>query len=261
MGVLGRRMAVVVVMVVAASSWTACGDDDDEAAGGSPSTAEQNSSGSIPRSLGAAESAAEDSIDLILAGKREATVESAATLVDLAGGDLADDLDGVATEEEIADLNSRAEALARIAPDGEPVDVALAANHAFELIAGFFGRFDSEVPGEVLLLDYYDFEAKLRALAEDIDTVRSTVGRLSEVWNGLRADFPSGNGGTAAGKRFDAHVAAMQTLVGAGTDFAAMVKRGAARPGSGRRVGGRVRRLTADRRVSGAGRRPASPGA
>jgi hypothetical protein len=174
---------------------------------------------SIPRSLRQAESAAEDSIDLILAGKRDQTVRSANTLDKLAQDDLARDLEGIASKEELGELQARAGELAGIAPTGEPIAVALAANHAFELIAGFFGKFKSDVPGAVLLLDYLDFEAKLRAMAHEIDPVRATVTRLSTTWSELAKTFPSGDKAGAARTRFDAHVAAMTTLAAAGTDF------------------------------------------
>ena len=178
---------------------------------------------SIPRSLSRAESAAEDSIDLILAGKRDKAVRSATNLDQLAQGELAKDLEGVASKEELGELQARAAELARIAPSGEPIAVALAANHAFELIAQLFGKFQSDVPGSVLVLDYLDFEAKLRGLAHDIDPFRATVTRLSATWGDLAKTFPSGDKAGAVRGRFDAHVAAMTSLAAAGTDFDGMV--------------------------------------
>ena len=177
---------------------------------------------SIPRSLSRAESAAEDSIDLILAGKRDKAVKSAGDLDHLAQGDLAKDLEGVATKEELGELQARAAELAKVAPSGEPIAVALAANHAFELIAQLFGKFHSDVPGTVLVLDYLDFEAKLRALAHDIDPLRATVTRLSTTWGELAKTFPSGDKANAVRGRFEAHVAAMTSLATAGTDFDGM---------------------------------------
>jgi hypothetical protein len=180
--------------------------------------------GSIPRSLSRAESAAEDSIDLILAGKRDKAVRSAGTLDDLAQGDLAEDLEGVASKEELGELRARAAELARIAPAGEPLAVALAANHAFELIAGFFGKFPSDVPGAVLTLDYLDFEAKLQALAHNVEAERATVTRLSATWREVAKNFPTGEGAAAVRSRFDAHVAALGALAAAGTDFDGMAR-------------------------------------
>ncbi len=171
-----------------------------------------------------AESAAEDSIDLILAGKRDKAVKSAATLDDLAQRDLARDLEGIASKEELGELQARASELAKIAPTGEPIEVALAANHAFELVAQLFGKFQSAVPGTVLVLDYLDFEAKLRALAHEIDPVRATVTRLSTTWSELLKTYPSGDKASAARGRFEAHVAAMTTLATAGTDFDGLAK-------------------------------------
>jgi hypothetical protein len=179
---------------------------------------------SIPRSLSRAESAAEDSIDLILAGNRDKAIRSAANLDQLAQRDLAKDLDGIASKEELGELQARATELARIAPSGEPIAVALAANHAFELIARLFGKFHSDVPAAVLTLDYLDFEAKLRALAHDIDPLRAAVTRLSTTWSELAKPFPSGDKAGAVRGRFDAHVAAMTTMATAGTDFDGMAR-------------------------------------
>lgn len=206
------RSAVLAVGLVVAVFGAACGDD----AGGSEARR------SVPDSLSKAESAAEDSIDLILAGKRDKTIKSARTLDDLAQGKLADDLEGNASKEELGELRARAAELARIAPDGEPLTVALAANHAFELIAGFFGRFETKAPGVVMLLDYFDFEAKLRALAHQIDPLRAAVDQLSKTWAELSKALPAGDQAVAARTRFDAHVAAMTALLAVGTDFDGM---------------------------------------
>jgi hypothetical protein len=213
----GRRSAAVMAAVVALAVFgSSCGKDGE---GG-----EQSGRRSVPRSLSRAESAAEDSIDLILAGKRDKAIQSAGTLDRLAQRDLAEDLEGIASKEELGELQARAGELAKIAPTGEPIAVALAANHAFELIAQLFGKFQSAVPGTVLVLDYLDFEAKLRALAHEIDPVRATVTRLSTTWSELSKTFPSGDKASAARNRFDAHVAAMTSLATAGTDFDGMAK-------------------------------------
>ena len=194
------------------------------AACGRSSGEEREGQKSIPRSLSRAESAAEDSIDLVLAGNREKAIRSATTLDQLAQRDLAKDLEGVASKEELGELQARAAELARIAPSGEPIAVALAANHAFELIAQLFGKFHSDVPGSVLVLDYLDFEAKLRALAHDIDPLRATVARQSATWSELAKTFPSGDKAGAVRGRFDAHVAAMTSMAAAGTDFDGMAR-------------------------------------
>ncbi|HEV8623349.1 MAG TPA: hypothetical protein VG034_02720 [Acidimicrobiia bacterium] len=212
----GRRGAAVVALGVALAVFgTACSRGSGE---------ESEGRKSIPRSLSRAESAAEDSIDLILAGNRDKAIRSAANLDQLAQRDLAKDLDGIASKEELGELQARATELARIAPSGEPIAVALAANHAFELIAQLFGKFHSDVPAAVLTLDYLDFEAKLRALAHDIDPVRATVTRLSTTWSELAKTFPSGDKAGAVRGRFDAHVATMTTMATAGTDFDGMAR-------------------------------------
>ena len=192
--------------------------------GGSRGGAEGDAGASgVPPSLPRAESAAEDSIDLVLAGKRDKVVKMAGRLDDLANGDLPRDLQDVASADEIKELQSRTADFVRIAPDGEPVAVGLAANRAFELIAGFFGRYETKTPGEVLLLDYYDFEAKLQALAHDMAKVRATVDRMAGIWLGLDDAVRSHRGGSGPADAFDAHVAAMERLT-TGSDFPALVK-------------------------------------
>ena len=215
MGARGRRWgaAVVALGVALAVFGTACSRSSEEGSEGRKG---------VPRSLSRAESAAEDSIDLILAGKRDKAIRSAADLDKLAQGDLVKDLDGVASKEEFGELQARAADLARIAPSGEPIAVALAANHAFELIAQLFGKFQSDVPGSVMVLDYLDFEAKLRALAHDIDPLRTAVNRLSSTWSELSKTFPSGDKAGAVRGRFDAHVTAMTAMATTGTDFDGM---------------------------------------
>jgi hypothetical protein len=210
-----RGGAAVIAVALAVAFGTGCGKDHE---------AEEAGPRSVPRSLSRAESAAEDSIDLILAGQRDKAVKSAGALDELAQRDLAHDLEGIASKEELGELQARAGELAKIAPTGEPIAVALAANHAFELIAQLFGRFQSAVPGTVLVLDYLDFEAKLRALAHEIDPVRATVTRLTTTWGELTKTFPSGDKAAAARGRFDAHVAAMTSLATAGTDFDGLAK-------------------------------------
>jgi hypothetical protein len=179
---------------------------------------------SVPKSLSRAESAAEDTIDLILAGKRDQAVKSAGNLDMLAQRDLPDDLEGVASKEELGELQARAAELAKIAPTGEPVTVALAANHAFEVIAGLFGKYPSAVPGSVLVLDHLEFEAKLRALAHEPDQVRAVVARVATTWGEVKKTFPSGDKANNARSRFDAHVTALTNAAAAGTDFDGMAK-------------------------------------
>src|SRR5262245_12131184 len=105
MAARGRRWgaAVVALGVALAVLGTAC-----SRGGGEGSETPKG----VPGSLGRAESAAEDSIDLILAGKRDKAVKSATDLDHLAQGDLVKDLDGVATKEEFGELQARAADLA-----------------------------------------------------------------------------------------------------------------------------------------------------
>lgn len=213
----GRRGATLVALGLALAVFaTACARSEGQE--------DEAGRRSVPRSLSKAESAAEDTIDLMLAGQRDKAIRSAGDLDKLAQRDLAEDLEGVATKEELGELQARASDLTKIAPTGEPIAVALAANHAFELIAQLFGKFQSAVPATVLVLDYLDFEAKLRALAHEIDQVRVVVTRLSTTWSELLKTYPSGDKAAAARGRFDAHVAAMTSLATAGTDFDGMAK-------------------------------------
>lgn len=179
---------------------------------------------SVPRSLSKAESAAEDTIDLILAGRRDEAIRSAGALDQLAHGDLERDLTATASKEELGEFQGRAAEVARLAPEGEPVQVALAANRVFELVARFFTRYETETPGGVMYLDYLDFEAKLRALAHELEPVRATVGQLSKTWGELASSLPSGDRAAAARTRFEAHVAALATLAATGTDFDGIAK-------------------------------------
>jgi len=215
MTIRGRRGAAVVALGVAlAVLAAACGGGGEGNEGRA----------SVPRSLSKAESAAEDTIDLILAGKRDQAVRSAATLDALSQRQLPDDLEGVASKEDLGELQARAAELTRIAPTGEPVTVALAANHAFEIIAGLFGKYPSAVPGSVLVLDYLEFETKLRALSHEADQVRVTAGRVAATWAVLAGSFPTGDKADAVRRRFDAHVAALGALATAGTDFDGLAK-------------------------------------
>ena len=99
----------------------------------------------------------------------------------------------------IEDLRARSAEVAELAPRGDLLAVALAANHAFELVPGFFARFKSAVPAGVLTLDYLDFEAKLRARARDDARLRATSrparARVGRVASGRRARGRSARGG------------------------------------------------------------------
>ena len=107
--------------------------------------------------------------------------------------------------------------MARLAPEADLLKVALASNRAFEMVPSFFARYDSPVPADVLVLDYLDFEAKLRAKGRDSATFASTVDRLEREWSQLRPGFIKAGGGDVA-PEFDEHVKKMKELA-AGDDF------------------------------------------
>jgi len=217
MAIRRRRVAAAITLVLATSFGAACG-------GGGEGDEKEAGRGSVPKSLSKAESAAEDTIDLILAGKRNEAVRSAGNLDKLAHGDLEKDLAGTASKEELGEFQARAAEVARIAPEGEPLQVALASNRAFEMVARFFGRYQTDVPGGVLFLDYLDFEAKLRALSHEIDPLRAAVGELAQTWGEVAKTIPSGEKAATARTRFETHVASMTTLVAAGTDFEGLTR-------------------------------------
>lgn len=212
-----RKRGSAALLVALGLAASAAGCD-----GGSAEGEESGRSRSLPRSLARAESAAEDTIELVLEGRRNEAVRTAATLDNLANGGLEKDLGRIATKEELGEFQARAAKVAGLAPEGEPIAVALAANRAFELIARFYGRYDTDVPGDVLQLDHLEFEAKLRALAQELDPLRAAVEQLSKTWAEVSKRLPSGDEASAARQRFDGHVATMGALVAAGTDFGVM---------------------------------------
>lgn len=203
-----RRAAVVAIALALGS---ACGGGGDTGK-------------AVPRSLVKAESAAEGTIDLILAGQRDRAVRLAAELDTLAHGALADDIDGIATKEQLGELQGRATELARVAGTGQITEAALAANHAFEIIAQLYRHFETDVPAAVRLLDHHDLEARLRATAGQIDGVRKAVDQLAATWAELAGSFPPGEKASATRARYEAHVAALGSLAGAGTDFDGMAR-------------------------------------
>lgn len=210
-----KALAIVATGVLAlgsAGALAACGSDGANSPPAAAPVASGASQSTVPTSVQGAESAAEDTIDLALADKRDQAVASANDLVSLANGAAAEDLAkaGVAPSQ-IRELQRRAAELAKLAPSAEPVAVALAANRSFELIAGFLGSYEDPVPADVITLDYLDFEAKLQALAGDGRSAAAAVTRLASTWDGLRAGVAAAGGTDAAGE-FDSHVANMQQL-------------------------------------------------
>jgi hypothetical protein len=87
----------------------------------------------------------------------------------------------------------------------------LASNPAFEMVPGFFARYRTKVPATVQMLDYLDFEAKLRATAGDDARRRGAVSGLDHTWTELRDEVVA-RGGTSAARSFDAHVRRLRAL-------------------------------------------------
>lgn len=170
--------------------------------------------GPVPKSVRAVESAAEDIIDLALKGQRGKVVAAAKVLRAGARGVAARDLRtaGVSAAQ-IVEFQHRANTVARLAPRGDLLRVALASNRAFSMVPGFFTHFTEPVPATVIRLDYLDFEAKLRSLAGDTQGLRRTIRILTTTWQGLRADVAA-HGGATAVARYDAHIAALRALGG-----------------------------------------------
>ena len=198
-----RLLALMMSVALAAAG---CGSGDDA----------ESSKSTIPQSLRVVESGAEDTTDFVLAGERAKAIRSATALDRAARGQAAVDLAGAGVaRKQIDELKARAAALKKIVAHGKAIDVALAANRAFELVPGLFAVYRDPVPSDVTRLDYLDFEAKLEALAGQRGKVRSVVRELGDVWSPLRVRVRAA-GGAAPADRFDAHVRAMGTLVRSG---------------------------------------------
>ena len=101
-----------------------------------------------------------------------------------------------------------------MAPDADLLQVALASNRVFGLIAGFFARYDSPVPADVTALDHLDFEAKLESRARNAAALRSAAEGLGRTWVRLRPDVLKA-GGARVASRFDAHVERLGRLAAA----------------------------------------------
>jgi hypothetical protein len=175
----------------------------------------------IPPALRSAESDAEDTIDLALAGDRARAVKKAKALRAVADGPAAAALRSAGVSAaEIADFRARSRTVARLAPHADLVDVAIASNRAFALMPGFFAHYDSPIPPGVTSLDHLDFEAKLQARAGHVAAIQPAVAALERTWSALRPDV-IGAGGRRVAARFDAHVARMARLAARGGQPAA----------------------------------------
>lgn len=172
----------------------------------------------VPKSIRAVESAAEDTIDFVLAGKRTKAVAAARTLDRVARGQAATDLAaGGVAQARIAKFQARAAGVDMLAASGTPIEVALASNRAFDMISRFFALYRDPVPAEVIRLDYLDFEAKLQAIAGNRHAATDAVRDLDAVWTALQPQVFAAGGQNAA-KSFDQHVRAIRVLVRTGTD-------------------------------------------
>jgi hypothetical protein len=172
--------------------------------------------GPVPRALRTAESAAEDTIDLALAGKRAKVVAKANALKAVADGPAEAALRTAGVSDgEIAEFRARADEVAKLAPKADLLRVALASNRAFGLIPEFFALYDSPVPAAVTALDHLDFEAKLQAKAGAAAALRSAVTGLGRTWLKLRPDVVK-SGGARVASKFDAHVKRMERLAAGG---------------------------------------------
>lgn len=215
-----RRAALVAtsLLVLALGVLAGCGGGGEGEEGEAPEASETTAKSTIPASLRAVESGAEDTIDLVLGGDRGKAIEAAKSLDEAAHGQAASDLaEAGIPAAEIDQLRERSADLAAIAADGKPVDVALAANRVLALVPGFFAAYRDPVPADVLRLDYLDFEIKLEALAGDRKKAAVAVSSLAKTWTGLESEVVAA-GGDSEAKSFSAHVDSVESLVASGTD-------------------------------------------
>jgi hypothetical protein len=184
------RAAALLALVLLALG---CGDDSSSSDSSSTS-AEKHP---VPSSVRTIESASEDIIDLALAGKRAEAVARAKELES-------------AASDQSAELKSRAQRVAKLAPNASLLKVALASNQVFALVPALFAKYETPVPADVTELDYLDFEAKLESRAKDAAKLNAAVAQLQDKWAALRGDVPD----EAVVARYDAHVQAMESLAG-----------------------------------------------
>jgi len=190
------------------------------ACGGSSEGEGPEARAGVPESLDATESDAEDIVDLALAKSLTDLREKTADLKSDAN-EAADALgEEDAPEADLALLRERASHVEELAKGGgEPLEIALAANAVSGLMPALFAVFETDVPPDVLKLDYLDREAQLRALAHESDEVSAAVAELEQTWKGLRPEVVSA-GGDQEAARFAKHIAAMKTLARSGDDSA-----------------------------------------
>jgi hypothetical protein len=176
-----------------------------------------NAKAPVPASLKAAESSAEDLVDVALSMDRAQAVEVAGNLKAAANGPAAVALRRAGVRPAlIAELRRRANRLALVARTGSFLEIALAANAVSELMSDLYGRFQDRVPATVLKLDYLDREAHLRSLARHPKGVARAVKKLGPTWARVRPKVIAA-GGAKEAKAYQRHVVAMNRLApGAG---------------------------------------------
>jgi len=214
-----------IAFLLCLAALAGCGGDDEKDAGTTrtqtATAAAPQPRGPVPPALRTVESAAEDTIDHALAGDRAKAVRTANTLLAAADGPARRALTDAGVERgPIEDLHARSAEVARLAPQGDLLAVALAANHAFELVPGFFARYETRVPAGVQTLDYLDFEAKLRARAHDAAQLQAATEALRREWGGLRPGVVRA-GGARPAAAFDAHVQRLVRLAAGSAGAAA----------------------------------------
>jgi hypothetical protein len=180
----------------------------------------------VPRSLGQAESSAEDTIDYALAGKRARVVTKARELQKVAEGAAGAALrDADVPEDRVSSFQDRARRVDELAPRSELLRVSLAANQVSALMPEFYARYADRVPPEVLKLDYLDREAKLRSLAGDQAAVQGAASQLSTTWTKLRPQVIKA-GGVKVAASYTRHVGAIRRLA-PGSDESALQREAA----------------------------------
>lgn len=228
----GGVAALIAAVVVAVAG---CGGGDDAAgartrpatppAGATATAAPSGNAagrGPVPPALGHVESAAEDTIDYALAGRRGRVVATARSLKAAADGPAGAELRAAGVPAaEIAEFRDRATRVAELAPTAPLLSVALASNRAFAMVPGFFALYETPVPAAVMGLDHLDFEAKLRATARDGAGLRAASAGLGRTWADLRPGVVSA-GGAGVARVFDAHVVRLRRLAGGGDATAAV---------------------------------------
>jgi hypothetical protein len=202
-----RRLAVMSTALLFLLALAACGgssESEGEEGEETPST--------IPASLDATESDAEDIVDRALGNDRDAVRAKAAELKEDAADAAAPLSEADVPEQRIDELRTRAAHVDELAVgDADTLEIALAANDVSALMPEMFARFDPEIPADVLALDYLDREAQLRSLAHEDAKVSTAVDELERTWAKLRPEVESAGGDEEAADFAD-HVAAMKKL-------------------------------------------------